>query len=41
MRLDETGEQIRQQKIIFIDENVSSADVGTEEMLETFDALFQ
>ena len=40
MRLDETGEQIRQQTI-FIDENVSPADVGTEEMLETFDALFQ
>ena len=40
MRLDETGEQIRQQTI-FIDENIISADVGTEEMLETFDALFQ
>ena len=41
MRLDETGEQIRQQTIFCtdIDENVSSADVGTEEMLETFDAL--
>ena len=40
MRLDETGEQIRQQTI-FIDENISSADVGRQEMLETFDALFQ
>ena len=40
MGFDETGEQIRQQTT-FIDENVSSADVGTEEMFETYDALFQ